>query len=215
MTAHALGKGIYSVAEASLYTGVPYQRLYAWFGAGRLFKSDYHGTDLRKSISFLDLVDALVASEFRKRGVSMQYVRRAYESLKSDLQTSHPFCHKHFFTGSGEIYLKVNDKLSEVLSRQVFDEAVLRGHLSAIEYDAETLLARRWNIRNTITLDPMVVFGKPCLDSTRVPTSVLASSYYANGKDAPFVAGLYELTPRDVLTAVSFESEIGRMPSAA
>jgi len=215
MEMNPLESGIYSISEAAHYAHAPYQRLYAWFGKGALFRSDYAETDIEKSISFLDLIDAVVVCRFRENGISMQYVRKAFEALQADLNTAHPFCYEGFFTGSGEIYIKCRETLSEVLSGQVYDEQVISQYLETIEYDSETRLANRWRIAQGIVLDPGIAFGKPVLDSTRIPTYALARAYYANGRDEGFVADVYELKPNDVLCAVRFEGELHQVKRAA
>ena len=215
MNISTLDKGIYSISEAAVYTRMPYQRLYSWFGRGELFHSDYSGSEIEKSISFLDMIDALVACQFRENKSSMQYVRKVYEVLAVDLETSHPFCHQNLYTGSGEVYVKIKDVLSEVLTKQTFDEKVIEEHLKEIDYDPSALLASRWRIAQDVVLDPSIVFGKPVLESTRIPTYVLAKGYYANGKDERFMADMYQLRPRDVMSAVNFERDLGRIQYAA
>ena len=145
----------------------------------------------------------------------MQYVRKAYEALTADLRTPHPFCHESLYTGSGEVYVKIKNVLSEVLTKQVFDEKVIEEHLKVVEYDPSTLLASRWRITEGIVLDPGIAFGKPVLDSTRIPTYVLAKGYHTNDKDERFMADLYQLTPRDIMSAVDFEHGLGRIKYAA
>jgi uncharacterized protein (DUF433 family) len=54
-------------------------------------------------------------------------------------------------------------------------------------------------------VDPARAFGKPIVRNCAVPTSILAASYEANGRDPERVAGWYGIAPQDVEVAVQFE----------
>jgi hypothetical protein len=93
----ALGHGIYTFSEAGRLTGLSTRRVRSWFedrevdgkphGRGRVFQSDYGSEGL---ISFLDLVEVLVAGHMRELGISLIAVRKAYGALRRYLNTQHP-----------------------------------------------------------------------------------------------------------------------------
>src|SRR5687768_13860811 len=99
-----LDQGVYTLAEVSQYTGVASTTLRSWFvgrsddrGLGPVFKPAYEvGDDL--AVSFLNLIEARIASFFRGQGLSPYLIRRAHELLQERLGTPHPFAHEDLRT---------------------------------------------------------------------------------------------------------------------
>lgn len=214
-----LGHGVYSLAEVSRLTGLDVRRVRHWFattsnGVPRrpVFEADFPEIEDDLAVSFHDLIDVYVAGLFRQRGVSLHVVRKAYEVLKHDLQTDHPFCHEALYTDGTRIFIGLvnpveDEAFTEVVTRQHYIPTLIKEYLSKIDYCAASQLAARWNIRTGVVIDPAVNFGKPVVENTNVSTWVLANSYFANGQDARLVAGLFGVEERDVLIAVTFSKE--------
>lgn len=212
-----LGKGIYILAEISRLTEIHPARVRSWLkqrnnGSGHspLFSSDYMPADGDYASSFLDLIDVLIAGQFRdKYQVSMSVVKKAHRVLKEELNTDHPFCHSDLHTDGKNIFTlaanKVGDKiLSEVVSHQQFFIHVLEP-LSHIDYEDASKLAKRWRIAQGIVVDPSISLGKPVVEGTGTTTHVIANQYYANNQETSLVADLYGISDQDVHNAVSFE----------
>src|SRR5690606_11737994 len=95
-----LGKGVYTVNEASRLTAVSPRRIVSWFsgwdrGAGPLLRGDYDGlVSGRRLLSFLDLIEVYVVGRLRDRNVTLQSIRKAYAELHRYLKTDHPFSHE-------------------------------------------------------------------------------------------------------------------------
>lgn len=220
-----LGKGVYSLAEAAQYTKLPYRRVWSWFrpndenGATGFLCTDYDRLENRAAISFHDLIDVLVAGQFRERGLSLQRIRAAYEQLKADFDTVHPFCRNELFTDGKNVFARVANELNdeclfEVISRQNFFPKIMLPHLRKIEYDTETSLALRWAVAPGIVLDPQIALGKPVLRGTGKTTYVIANAFHANNRNVDLVADAFGIETEDVLNAVDFE-ERNRIRSAA
>ena len=220
-----LGQGVYSIPEAAGYTGLKAQRVHSWFkqqrqGRGRrLFKSDYDVIGRNRAVSFYDLIDVLIAGQFRKEGVSMRVVRSAYERLQQELGTEHPFCHCDLRTDGRDIFRRTvnevgDERFAEVISGQNFFARIIHEYLRNIEYDKETKLALRWGIATGIVIDPNVSFGKPVVKNRGTTTYVLSKCFHANDSDEEFVADLFDVTPSDVRNAVNFETEFSREHAA-
>jgi len=198
-----LGKGAYILAEVSRLTQINPSRV--------------RGGDF--AVSFLDLIDVLVAGQFRDDyKVPMGVVRRAYSVLKAELGVEHPFCHNDLYTDGKRIFQlaasKLGDeKLSDIISRQQFFVHV-KEKLDHIEYSKLTRLADRWRIANGVLLDPKISMGKPTIIDTGLTTHVAANQYYANGENTALVADLYGVSERDVANAVDFEKRYGRQDAA-
>ena len=207
-----IGQGVYGLSEASKYIRVNYNVLRQWFRATKtspVFTSDYSRAGVGATISFLDMVDALVVGEFRKHGVTLQHVRKVYDHLFNELGP-HPFSRQEVLvdTSTRRILSKIDETIFDTLTKQAQMQKILDAHLVAIQYSNLTKLAERWFIRPGIVLDPKVHFGKPVIADTGVTTYVLARAFQANKQDAKFVARMYELDVEDVKRAVAFEASL-------
>ena len=217
-----IGQGVYTLAEVSRLTELHQSRVRIWFkyrsdgvGHGPVFESDYKSVDGDYAVSFLDLIDVLIAGQFRVRhNVSMRIVRRAHKLLQEELNTKHPFCHSDLYTDGRRIFIAAADKLgeeklSDVVSHQQFFLHIKK-KLEHIDYSEITKLASRWRIAKGIVVDPSICMGKPTIQNTGVTTYVIANQYYANLKNPALVADLYEVSEENIAKAVQFEQRYGR-----
>lgn len=207
MTTEMLGNGVYSLSEAARLTGLPVGRVREWFGRSRMFQGDFQRVDGDRAISFFDLIDVFVAGQLREHGVSLQKVRKVYSELAREMRTDHPFCRTELLSDGKDVFSRFEEGelLVDVLSKQGFFSKIILPFLKSIEYDANHL-ARRWKIADRVVIDPEICYGAPIVESVAVPTSVLAKSYAANGRDAAKVADFYGVNSKDVMAAVNFES---------
>ena len=216
-----IGQGVYTVAEVSRLTEMNQSRVRSWFkhrsdntGHGPIFESDYQPVDGDYAVSFLDLIDVLVAGQFRdQHNVPMRIVRRAHSLLQEELKTEHPFCHSDLYTDGKRIfqYAATNlgaGRLSDVISHQQFFLHI-KEKLSHIEYSEITRLADKWRIANGIVINPAISMGKPTIEKTGVTTFVIANQYCANMNNSALVADLFEINESDVINAVEFEQRYG------
>ena len=107
----SLGRGIYRIADVARYTRIPYSTVRSWFKSSGVLQSDYVEIDGVFSVSFLDMIDAVMAQKFRELGVSMPTVRKAYSALKEQLASEHPFCHEKLFTDGKRIFHLAAEKV--------------------------------------------------------------------------------------------------------
>lgn len=220
-----LGRGLYKLSEVARYTGLPASTVRSWFkqrpdGAGRgpLFEADHQSIGGDCAVSFLNLIDAHVAGFFRAEGVGSVIIRRAYEVLRRDLNTPHPFAHAELCTDGRRIIRHTADtvgdaQLTDVISKQHWFSQ-MRDQLRRFDYDQLTKLAARWRIAEGIVIDPTISFGKPVVDSTGITTFVLANQYEANQRNAGLVADLFGVSEQDILNAVNFEAQFGARRAA-
>jgi uncharacterized protein (DUF433 family) len=212
-----LGEGMYILAEVARLTRMHPNRVKSWFkphvdgsGYGPIFASDYEAVGSDYAVSFFDLIDVLIAGQFRDHHkVPMRVVRRAHKLLSKQLGTKHPFCHSKLYTDGESIFLYTANELNEATLREVVSQQQfflhIREKLSEIEYCDKTEMARRWNIGTGVVVDPAVCMGKPVVARTGVATHIIANQFYANRKDSALVADLYGISETDVANAVKFE----------
>ena len=206
-----LDLGIYTMTEAARLLRLRPARIREWFQSQRydpIFKSDYAASD--KVISFLDLIDALVATKLFKHGFSLQQLRVIYERLEKNFNCPHPFSRKELLTDGQQIFERqLSDTgetaLIEAMDNQKVFPKIMLPFLETIDYDVVTQLANRWNIQKGILIDPKLCLGKPVVKRVAIPTRILAREYAANDRNAKLVADWYEITAKDVKAAYKFE----------
>ena len=90
-------------------------------------------------------------------------------------------------------------------SRQyAFDTVVRQSLYAGIEYKGK--IARRWfpesSKQQSVVLDPLVAFGKPHIVDLGVPTEAIYSTYLAEERNAARTAKLFEISKRQVDSAI-------------
>jgi len=215
MSARILGHGVYTFGEAARLTRLNTRRIRSWFNErtpvsqiGVVFHGDYPS---RNSLSFLDLIEVLVAGNLREQGVSLISIRKVHCILSEQLQTPHPFCHHELLTDGQSVFVTTaadadEPEMVEILKQQRVFPKVLLPYLKRVDYDKVSQLAKEWNIADGIVIDPSRRFGKPLVATCGIPSSILASAYHANQNNAELVAAWYGIPPQDVRIAVDFQS---------
>ncbi len=221
-----LGQGIYILSEVARLTELHPIRVRSWFkgrtdkhGRGPVFESDYKIAGGDFAVSFFDLIDVLIAGQFRDRySVSMKVVRRAHQLLQKELNTKHPFCHSDLYTDGKRIFVDVASEINEERLRDAVSQQQFFLHikekLEHLDYSEISKLACRWRIFEGVVVDPSISMGKPTIEDTGVTTYVISNQYYANNKNSALVADLYGISERDIANAVNFEKLYGRRVAA-
>jgi len=221
------GGGSYALSEVAKYTGAGKETVRYWF-LGRTDRPEpiLDGTGLRGgkgsrtgesplTVSFHDLIDALVVARFREEGVPLQYLRKIHRALVREFERPNPFSWKNFYVEGRRVLVSVldelgNETLRELLTNQQAFAKILKDYLKQVEFDSESLQAIRWHIFKGVVIDPARRFGKPIVEGCCFPTCILASAYQANHKKKRLVADWYGVSQQDVATAVAFEESLIR-----
>ena len=71
------------------------------------------------------------------------------------------------------------------------------------------------NWRDRISVDPLILRGKPCVKGTRIPAA-LVLGYLAAGKDASAITREFpDLTPEDVSACLEYARDLATFEAAA
>jgi uncharacterized protein (DUF433 family) len=216
-----LATGIYSFSEAARLIEVSPQRVRAWFrgwpgGQGPVFRSCLARGGSRPSVmGFLNLVEALVASQLREHGVTLPTIRKAHQHLAGMLGNRYPFAHQNLLTDGKTVFVHIAEEVGDAmvidaLDRQHVFERVVLPYLRRMKYSGASHLAEVWDIFDDVVIDPRRRFGKPIVERCGIATSILSASYEANGADEEAVADWFGIAPQDVRAAVKFEERYRR-----
>ena len=146
-------------------------------------------------ISFLQLIEIVVASDFRMAGhVPLQVVRRAYGVARTDWQVEYPFAHLNLEALGGHIIRHIREDQGS-LSAQSVDTPVqwtlpglVREEVRKLDYDRGW--ASRWHPLGTsipIVVDPQYGSGAPTITGRGLTVGTLYRRWHA-GQSYRFIA---------------------------
>ena len=226
MAVSLLDRAIYSYSDVDrlvgLHSGTARRWLEGYIRAGRFYdpvlRSEPTGADF---VTWGEMVEARLLSEFRNRKVPVQRLRPAIVRLREEFG-SYPLAHAHPFLDveGRELVRRVQDQVDLEPGLQLV--VVRNGQLvltdtterfrSAIEYESGVAGRLHPELRTpAVVMDPRRAFGQPAIRSVR--TDSLAEDYRA-GTRREEIAELYVLTLDQVDEALRFELIAGREPAA-
>ncbi len=218
-----IGVGVYTPAEAALYTDIPSKDIRRWIFGYKSEGVEYPGLWLpelgrseEKLLGFHDLLEIRFVHAFRKHGLSLQTIRAASTQARELFNQAYPFTCKQFQTDGRSIFATVFDQtgdeaILDLAKRQyAFRQVIGPSLYEGIDYTGEGRALRWYPVKRSkaVVLDPSRNFGKPVLASTGVDTSTIYHAYLAEGRDAKRVASIFEIPIAAVGAAVSFENRI-------
>lgn len=217
-TSQIMGRGVYSIAQASRYTGLKPATVGRWAFGYRNYSSivdpDLPRIGEDKAISFLTLVELLLMRRFQESGIPADKVRAAAGKLAAQQGIIHPFAFEHlgrYLQHDNRDFFGRNDpdddwvKWTGKNTDQAAWDAVLAPFLHEVEFEGEYV--RRWFPPETarlVVLDPSIRFGEPVISGTRIPTANLLDQIQG-GDSVEFVAECYGLSVEQVQAAEGFE----------
>lgn len=222
-----IGRGIYSLTEATRLTRVPTERIVRWTRGYRfrigttwhdspaLIAGANRSEEGQPFLNFGDLIELRFLEALKARGLSIPAIRIASERARDAFMTDRPFSSRRFTTVGRMILTEVQDELGETaLWNLVKDQYELRHViaplLNGLEYDdnGDDSPTRWWPLgrRGLVVVDPARRFGDPIVARPGIPTRILWHAVGAEGS-IEAAANWYEVTPRAVRAAVAFERE--------
>ncbi|OWQ86194.1 hypothetical protein CDN99_20355 [Roseateles aquatilis] len=167
-------------------------------------------------LGFKDLLELRMVARLVAEGVSLQAVRATIKVAREQLG-DYPLQSKRFLSDGKRIFMEAvggtgqRPRLLDVRGRQfVFDDIVRPSLFEDVEFDRHGHAVRWFPVpqKRLIVLDPARRCGQPILLSCNVATDTLFFSYLAEKGATDFVAGIWHVTPREVMAAVEFERRI-------
>jgi uncharacterized protein (DUF433 family) len=208
---------IYTRAEAARYLGVPASTFSTWTKGyvrhfsgrpdvrGEPFITSLAAQPRQPEIPFIGLVEGMVATAFRRAGVSLQHIRAALTVLDAEIGIEHALASRRLCTDGAKILYDYRENLEDeeltvvVSGQRVFPE-IVQAYLKKIEY-ADDGLACRLVLPITeqplVECDPYRGFGMPRFIRGGAPMSAVIDRYRA-GDSIREVAEDFDLRIDDV-----------------
>ena len=217
----AIREGVYPVSFAAKLTGTTNARVASWFRTrdeARLAPAIVTHLDPVAGqivMPFLALVEARFVAHFRKRGLSLQTIRKAARKLRDIHNMEHPFATRHRFRTDGKkIMLEeaADDgerRLLDIMTDEWAFPDVLEPSLfdSVVYVDDLAVRMNPFAEFPAIVVDPRYAFGRPVVQPGYVPTATLAAAFRAEG-DVDELADWYGVDAAAVTQAVGFEQRL-------
>ena len=215
---------LYPVAEASHYLHLPAATVSSWLKPRS--RRRVHGSTIvpplvsiadrgGSRLSFNNLVELHVLSTIRQvHNLKMSKVRAGLDYLRELFETDRPLLHVQMQTDGQALFVDRDGGLIDASARgQGAMPEVLDQYLERIERDATGRPSRlfpfvagenRIGSPKSITIDPRVRFGRPCIVGTNLPTSVIAGRHQA-GDSVDELAEDYGRTSCEIEEAIRYE----------
>lgn len=223
-----LGNGLYSISDAARIIRVPAGRLRHWvrgyyYGPAEARKRQFSVVprfygDEKAPLAFVELIELLFVSEFHRKGLSMQYIRKAAARAREQFNAAYPFAVKQFSTDGRRIFTTIDIEehpkrvTHEIVHGQVVFDSIVRRYFKYHLDIEDDVTKRYWPLgrRQRIVIDAERSFGAPIDAKTGVPTEVLSAAVKA-GDSKEEVAEWFDVPIEAIRAALRYE----RRPVAA
>jgi len=208
---------IYSVSETAHHLGLPRSTVNAWVSGQPGFESVIL-VDSQESriLSFRNLVEIYNLSALKDYGVRLPAVRKAIRYLRDRFNTDHPLADQKFFTDGHNVFIKKYGEIVDISNAgQLAMSEVMSRYLKRVVRDKKGLPVRLYprissrvdDNRQSVSIDPQILFGQPCLAGTRIPTSVIGERYKAGDSISDLMED-YGCTAAQIEDALRYEFPI-------
>jgi uncharacterized protein (DUF433 family) len=224
------GTGIYTPAEAATLLHERTDTVRRWaFGYRRnraagptvhppLIQTDLPELEGERALTFVELIELLYIRAFERAGVPWRLIKEAATVAARMYSTDHPFALRQLYVDPHSVYAAVQERDgSESLVQLVGHgqhamSLLVKPYLEQIDFGGDNVASRWWPMgrHGGIVIDPAFAFGAPLVEEVGIRTRTLASACQAElpthgEKTVEHVAWIYEISPRQVETALEFE----------
>lgn len=205
----------YTAREVSWYSGIqlPCFRMWIHRHGGDIIRE--HAERRWAVYSFMNLVEAYVVGLLRKKGMSMQAIRKAIDYLtKAHPDISHPLANLKFLSTDG-IHLYHDDSRGGCYSAneegQYVIQDIVKDYLWRFRFGPDNLPVLFFpskSIRTAtdtpeICIDPAILCGQPVISGSRISAQMIADLFVA-GESMDAIMQDYGLTQNQVQEAIRF-----------
>jgi uncharacterized protein (DUF433 family) len=224
-----LGRGLYTLPEASHILQVPKNTLRRW-AQGYTFETSSGSRSISESLidreldginahilTFQDLIELKFVALLRDAGVSMRVIRAAGNNAREMYGSQRPFATHKFETDGTRLFHTIDPSsvsgvsrdrvITEIALSQMVIEVAARPYFVKIEYDEEA--RRLWPLGKgrTVVLDPERSFGAPIDVKSGTPTLTLFKMA-TSGESVDRIAWWYSVSEQAVKDAIEFEATL-------
>ena len=217
-----LGKR-YSVREAARISGIHARTLRRWFvgeygtnhASGPVFRSEKPDSGTPLSLSFVELIEVVIAAEFRSRRIKIERIRSGRDFMQRAWDIEYPFAYVELDSAGGEILHHFDEQDPEAPALAVSTDGMqwtlpglVRKRAQEFVHLEDDGFAVRWYPlgRNVpIMVDPRFAAGRPAVADRGVTVDIIKRRSQNAGQSVSEIAHDLSVTERAVEAALSFD----------
>lgn len=220
--------GTYELAEASRYLHVTapgkpprHPAFRRWVRSGLPAPEARVAESKKLFLTFEDLISLRVIIALRIADFSLQHIRKVHRWLQEITGYPRPFALKDLWLSETEVFIEMEGLLSATKQGQYAMEFI-KEWLQHIRRPTDSELdlafkrvngreiASSWVSHPYVVLNPVVQFGAPCIEGTRIPTSAVWSMV-RGGDKAETLAKDYGVPYFKVQSAIEWEKKLAEL----
>lgn len=221
--------GIYELAEVGKYLHATtprkpphYSALRRWVRSGLPVSERPFPPTRNLLLTFEDLVSLRMIVALRAEGFSLQHVRRVHLWLQEVTEYPRPFALKDLWVSDTDVFAEMEQRLLSATKRGQYAMNFIKEWLRRLRRPVDGSLdltfkkangreiASTWTAHSYVLLNPLVQFGAPCIEGTRIPTKAVWLMYLGGDKPAA-LAKDYRVSLPKVQSALEWEKKIAGM----
>ncbi|MBI4504259.1 MAG: DUF433 domain-containing protein [Chloroflexi bacterium] len=209
---------IYRVRDAARLAGVSTETVRRWlqgYQSGERQMPPVFGKPVEDipRVSFLQLVEVVVASRFRKRRIRLESIRQAHRYARAKMRVDYPFASLNLESVGGHIFHVYDEE--HRTSFAVLDTpgmytlpGIVTDTLQSVDYEGD--LAARWYPLGRdvpVVIDPYLSAGEPVIPGRRVRVEVIIKRFRA-GQSIRFIARDLKLGTEQVEAVIRHSDQL-------
>ena len=217
-----LGKR-YTVRDAARISGVGTRTLRRWlvgdYGSDRIrepvFNAERPSPELPLRLSFVELIEVVIAAEFRKRGIKIERIRSGRDFMQSEWGLKYPFACVDLDSAGGEILHHFDEQDPQAPALAVSTDGMqwtlpglVKQRVQQFEHLEDDGFAIRWYPlgRNVpIMVDPRFAAGRPAVVDRGVTVDIIQRRSQNAGQSVQEIAQDLRVPADAVEAALSFD----------
>jgi len=206
---------LYTRVETARYTRTPITTMQYWCSGGAVIKPE--NPHSAGGMSFINLIEVHVLAALRRtHRMPLHKIRDSVRWLKNYTRIDHPLAELDIQTDGFNLFI---DHLGQLISASENGQTVIREivekYLRRIERDSHGRPVRFFPftrdvtdvaiVPNLIVMDPVVAFGRPVIQGTRVTAATILERWAA-GDDINLLARDYDVNSEAIQEAIRCET---------
>ena len=165
-------------------------------------------------ISFEDLVSMRVIAILRSYGLSWQKIHRAEKWLREKTGYRRPFAIERIWTESIDIFAELNryafiaaSRHGQLVMPMLIGEYLQEVHDMTFNPHNGVNVAATWSPHEGVLLNPLIQFGEPCINGTRMRTRIVAQMI-RGGDSHSYISRAFNLEENQIQHAWEWENRL-------